>query len=218
MATHETVGRVLKLERERRGIPLEAIAASTKIRLSLLAALEAGDVSGWPDGVLRRAFIRQYLTAIGLTSEPGLTELEGRFSETGPSVDATRRAHTLPREPDPAGFDGELRMVFATGSPASRTRVRRALAALGELGAILLCSTVLARMLHAPIWTVISVVALTYYPLVTALTRPSTRFRWRSRERLRRLLPRFSTHAEPSANRAAAAMGASSAQRPEAAN
>ena len=41
-------GRRLRLSRERLGISLEAIAASTKINRSLLADLERDDVSKWP--------------------------------------------------------------------------------------------------------------------------------------------------------------------------
>jgi cytoskeletal protein RodZ len=41
-------GRRLRDERERQGVTLEAIASTTKINASFLAALERGDVSAWP--------------------------------------------------------------------------------------------------------------------------------------------------------------------------
>src|SRR5678809_1583383 len=60
----------LKSERERRGTPIAAIAASTKVKASLLEALERGDLSRWPTGIYRRAFFREYVAAIGLPPEP----------------------------------------------------------------------------------------------------------------------------------------------------
>jgi transcriptional regulator with XRE-family HTH domain len=56
----------LRQRREQQQISLSAIADQTKIKLSLLEALERGDVSHWPSGIFRRAFIRAYAHAIGL--------------------------------------------------------------------------------------------------------------------------------------------------------
>ena len=47
-------------------IALTAIAAETKIKLSLLEELERDDVSLWPEGIYRRAHLRAYAQAIGL--------------------------------------------------------------------------------------------------------------------------------------------------------
>lgn len=63
---NESFGAHLRHERERREIPLESIASSTKIKLGLLEGLENDDVSHWPSGIFRRAFIRSYAKAIGL--------------------------------------------------------------------------------------------------------------------------------------------------------
>ena len=51
-------GRRLRDQRERHGVALESIAATTKINASLFAALERGDLSAWPSGIFRRAFVR----------------------------------------------------------------------------------------------------------------------------------------------------------------
>src|SRR5919198_3051598 len=67
-------GRRLREQREQQRIPLDRIATSTKIKASLLAGLERGDVSGWPAGIFQRAFIREYARAIGLEPEPVVTE------------------------------------------------------------------------------------------------------------------------------------------------
>jgi hypothetical protein len=55
----------LRAARERRGIPLSSIAATTKVSVSHLAALERNDLSRWPVGIYRRAWIRGYAAAAG---------------------------------------------------------------------------------------------------------------------------------------------------------
>lgn len=64
--TDESFGARLRRERERRQIALPSIAANTKIGLGLLQALERDDLSRWPSGIFRRAFIRAYAEAAGL--------------------------------------------------------------------------------------------------------------------------------------------------------
>jgi GAF domain-containing protein len=59
-------GTRLRLQRERQQVALDKIAARTKIKLSLLEALERDDISHWPEGIFRRAYIRAYGQAIGL--------------------------------------------------------------------------------------------------------------------------------------------------------
>ena len=53
----DSFGPYLRGERERRGLTLEAIADSTKIKQSLLAALERNDMSRWPAGKIGRAHV-----------------------------------------------------------------------------------------------------------------------------------------------------------------
>lgn len=48
---------------------LSAIADETKIGIALLEGLERDDVSRWPGGLFRRAYIRAYARAIGLEPE-----------------------------------------------------------------------------------------------------------------------------------------------------
>ena len=70
----ESFGAQLRQRRERRQITLTTIAEQTKIQLSLLEALERGDVSRWPSGIFRRAFIRGYAHAIGLEPDAVVRE------------------------------------------------------------------------------------------------------------------------------------------------
>jgi transcriptional regulator with XRE-family HTH domain len=66
MSPQETfVGR-LRRYRERNGIPLAQIAATTRIKRELLEALEQNDLSAWPRGVYARAWVSAYASAVGL--------------------------------------------------------------------------------------------------------------------------------------------------------
>jgi transcriptional regulator with XRE-family HTH domain len=65
----ESFGARLRQRREQQEIDLIAIAEQTKIKLSLLEALERDDVSHWPAGIFRRAFVRAYAHAIGLNPD-----------------------------------------------------------------------------------------------------------------------------------------------------
>jgi len=51
--------------RQRKGITLEAIAASTKLSIRQLEAIESGDFKRLPGGIYNTSYIRQYAKAIG---------------------------------------------------------------------------------------------------------------------------------------------------------
>jgi hypothetical protein len=83
---NQTFGDRLRCERERRQIPLSTIAEKTKIKLSLLEALERDDFSHWPFGIFGRSYIRVYAEAVGL--DPVATVRE--FVERHPgSIEST---------------------------------------------------------------------------------------------------------------------------------
>ena len=75
----QSFGTRLRRHRERQHIDLASIAAETKIALPLLEGLEADNVSHWPSGIFRRAFIRAYAQAIGLQPD----EVVREFLERG---------------------------------------------------------------------------------------------------------------------------------------
>ena len=54
----------VKTWRTDRGISLESIAASTKLGLRTLQAIEAGDFKSLPGGIYNTNYIRQYAKAI----------------------------------------------------------------------------------------------------------------------------------------------------------
>jgi cytoskeletal protein RodZ len=77
----ETLGTRLRRERERRHIPLSSISENTKISVALFQGLERDDVSRWPSGIFRRAFIRSYAEAIGLDADAVAREFAERFPD-----------------------------------------------------------------------------------------------------------------------------------------
>jgi transcriptional regulator with XRE-family HTH domain len=121
----ESFGARLRQRRERQQIALSTIAEQTKIKISLLEGLEHDDVSHWPSGIFRRAFIRAYAHAIGL--EPDIVVRE--FLDLYP--DPAEIVATLPGGM-PAG-------QLADNSAGPPTRLRNlfgsALGSLSRLGA-----------------------------------------------------------------------------------
>jgi cytoskeletal protein RodZ len=54
----------VKVWRQKRGISLQAIAASTKLSVRQLEAIEAGEFSRLPGGIYNTSYIKQYARAI----------------------------------------------------------------------------------------------------------------------------------------------------------
>jgi transcriptional regulator with XRE-family HTH domain len=77
----ESFGARLRQRREDQQIALSAIAEQTKIKLSLLEGLERDDVSRWPSGIFRRAFIRTYAHAIALPPDDVVREFLDRYPD-----------------------------------------------------------------------------------------------------------------------------------------
>jgi transcriptional regulator with XRE-family HTH domain len=163
-AEHEAFGLRLKSHRERCGITLESIAESTKIKRSLLAALERGDVSHFPLGIFRRAFVRSYATAIGLPAEPIVAEFGQLFPEPGgeapqpaapvpapvPAAPAAPRL-VAPSVQEPEAAESGLRLTLAADGririPVPVLRERAAAAAIDGLSILALALTL--WVLHA---------------------------------------------------------------------
>ena len=72
-----SLGTWLRKERERRGITIKAISEQTKVAAPLLEGLEHDNLTRWPDGIYRRAFVRAYASAVGLDPD----EVCRRFDE-----------------------------------------------------------------------------------------------------------------------------------------
>jgi cytoskeletal protein RodZ len=86
-------GGKLRQARERRGISLRQIAASTKISAAALEALERNDISKLPGGIFSRAFVRSYALEVGLDPDETVQEFLERFNqEPAPTADAAAAA------------------------------------------------------------------------------------------------------------------------------
>lgn len=74
-----TLGPYLRRERERRGLTLRTISENTKVSVALLEGLEADDISRWPGGIFRRAFVRSYAQCVGLDPDDIVRRFEAQF-------------------------------------------------------------------------------------------------------------------------------------------
>lgn len=102
----ESFGARLKAQRERQQVTLEAIAERTKIRVGLLEGLEQDDLTKWPGGIFRRAYVRNYAGAIGLDPESTVREFLALYP--------------LPEEASPAAVLAEAEASKATHRPKTR--------------------------------------------------------------------------------------------------
>ena len=82
----ESFGARMRERREQQQISLIAISEQTKIKLSLLDALEHDDVSQWPTGIFRRAFIRAYARAVDLNADVVVREFLERHPDPAETI------------------------------------------------------------------------------------------------------------------------------------
>lgn len=90
-------GARMRQHREKQELSLATIADRTKIKAALLEALERGDISHWPPGIFRRAYVRAYATAIGLDADTVIREFLDAYPEPVEIVETP---------PPPTGFRG----------------------------------------------------------------------------------------------------------------
>jgi transcriptional regulator with XRE-family HTH domain len=151
----------LRGERERRGVSLETIADRTKIKKSLLVGLEQNDLSRWPSGIYRRAHVRDYAAAIGLSPDCVVAEFNDLFPEDGNAPqahEANSLASTCP-----------LTVTFATDvHPMRVVRGQRAIFAGLECIGLILVGAVLALVTGTEFGTASGLVVLLYYLLTSA--------------------------------------------------
>ena len=75
----------LRGARERAGLTIQDISASTKIRPAALEAIDRGDFAALPGEFYTRAFLRAYASYVGLSPESVIDEYESDHSGTQPS-------------------------------------------------------------------------------------------------------------------------------------
>lgn len=166
-------------ERQRRNRSLIAISAATKLQASLLEAFERGDVSRWPKGIYRRAFFRDYVTAIGLPVNPHLAEFIELFpdAELPVSVVVGQPAPRAVRAPEVITTSFRITLAedaspWTMRAPSAASFRRRVLlqqagAAIADLALVALMALVISRWMS--LWFAIAIVACVYYTLCTAL-------------------------------------------------
>ena len=103
-------GGKLRQARERRGISLRQIAATTKISVAALEALERNDVSKLPGGIFSRAFVRSYALEVGLDPEETVREFLERFDGEAASAPPPPAASVSVSD-DESGFESQQRMA-----------------------------------------------------------------------------------------------------------
>jgi len=163
----------LVAQRLRVGLTLEALASATKINAALFAQLERGDLSHWPRGIYRRAFFRDYVSAVGLPAEETMTSFLELFPDAGAPPSAHAVVSTL-RQP--------LRLTMASDEPASWT-VRPALLAAASadgLGVVAL-SAVVSWWTAIGFAPTLALVSLVYSLITTAMLGRSLASWWLER-------------------------------------
>lgn len=88
----ESIGAILKTQRESRGISVEDAHESTKITVQNISALETDRFDSFPNKVYARAFLRDYANFLGLDSIELLSRYEEQWSpQPGPEPVAVRK-------------------------------------------------------------------------------------------------------------------------------
>jgi transcriptional regulator with XRE-family HTH domain len=128
----EGFGARLRRQREEQGIALPTIAGHTKIKQSLLEALERDDVSQWPSGIFRRAYVRSYAQAIGLDPDAIAAEFVRVHPDPSEAVTTEAIAATLDGSRGRTAPPTRLRYIVGSAL-GSLTRFGRAPAALRQV-------------------------------------------------------------------------------------
>src|SRR3954466_6914454 len=157
----------LRLERERRQIPLSSICANTKISATLFEGLERGDVSRWPSGIFRRSFIRAYASAIGLDPDSVAREFLAEFPAPfapAPAASSPAAAAASPAHADASG----LRLKLAdTPTPFIAGRLlsgmRQRLAAVSCDAGVIAVIALSVFIISDKFWLPLGVAMIGYY-------------------------------------------------------
>lgn len=104
-------GGKLRQAREQRGASLRQIAASTKISIAALEALERNDFSRLPGGIFSRAFVRSYAVEVGLDPDDTVREFLERLQQQ-PATPAASSVHATPGfSEDESSFESRQRVA-----------------------------------------------------------------------------------------------------------
>jgi helix-turn-helix protein len=163
--TEESFGTRLRRERERRQIALSSLSANTKIGVSLFEGLEREDLSRWPPGIFRRAFIRAYADGIGLDADEVIREFLERFPDP---MEPVSSAATGPAGASATAREPVLRLTLAdtgvwfVGGPAVLD-MRHRLAAVACDAGVVLAIALSVFVVSGIFWLPLAVSMLGYY-------------------------------------------------------
>ena len=122
----DSFGARLRRRREHKQIDLIAISEQTKIKLGLLEGLERDDVSAWPSGIFRRAYIRTYAQFIGLDPDVVLKDfLEAHPDEGDTFVTTAKEAAAAEEEFAKTAPGMRLRTIVDSALGSLTTKLRR---------------------------------------------------------------------------------------------
>lgn len=149
------LGARLRAAREQRGLTLHEVSAATKIKAALIEGLERGDLAGWPQGMFRRAFVREYAKAIGLNPDQIAAEFTAVYAARArPSFLVERRARFRPEAP---------RLGLADDRPPSQDVSVRALHSVADVALVVAIAGTASLLSGASFpWMVVAVAALCY--------------------------------------------------------
>jgi transcriptional regulator with XRE-family HTH domain len=158
----ERLGARLRAAREMKGVTVADVADATKIKESLIAGLERGDLADWPDGVFRRAFVKEYARAVGL--DPGAIVAEFVWTQSDPVSTAPgveRRSRPRLERPRLALESGRAVWLHDAGV--------RSLRALADVSIVALATALGATLTEVDAAWVGAAAAAVCYPLSLAL-------------------------------------------------
>ncbi len=178
VGAEEPFGARLRRERERRQIALSSISANTKIGAALFEGLERGDVSRWPSGLFRRAFVRAYAEAIGLDPDAVTREFLARYPDrqtcrwSGPASSPPTPSPPAPsppaQVPAPRAGGAVLRLTLADAGAkfvagCLLTTARRRWAAAAFDAGVALAIAIVVFIASGHFWVPLGVSLLAYH-------------------------------------------------------
>jgi cytoskeleton protein RodZ len=126
----ESLGQILRREREKRGLTIEALAQQTRINASYFRAIEEGDRASLPGGFFYRSFLRQYARLLELPESAYQHEIDRSLEqETHDPLALPERHIDVPPMP--------------TGAPDRAAETRRWVVRVAGLVAVVALATML---------------------------------------------------------------------------
>ena len=109
------IGTTLRTARQRQELSLEQLAATTKIPVGVLQAIERNDFEHVPRGIFARGFIRAYAREVGLDPEETIAQFLEETGDVISSVAAMQAAEQAP--PDDDMYDRQIDPAVSASGP-----------------------------------------------------------------------------------------------------